>query len=614
MNTKRFDSKRLLAGIMALALAAGVSPAGGSFLQTGTAIVASAAEYDDVAEFNAATEETPVLKLSQDYNRLTIERDDGIVDLNGYSVDILFLRNDDPDKTVTVRNGIITNEIDGAGGYRDDFKGKVVLEDLDVRRNVWVDGHTVTVRSGSYTRIKNYTNLQDSLMSTVYIEGGKITNLELGSKGESYVISGGTFANQPKEEWLDEGTGCTKTDEGWFVCKHTYNKPEWIWNKEDHTADAKFTCVNGDDEQIIEGRITRKVTAPTCTKDGVITYTATAKLAGKTWKDTYKEAGEPATGHKKGEAVKENYVAPTYTADGSYDMVVYCTECGEELSRETFTIDKLKLTMVEAVEPTCRKDGNIRYWHDQENDKYFTDDKGEHEITADDTILPAKGHTSGEAVKENYVAPTYSTEGSYDEVVYCTECGKEISRKTVTVDKLKYTAPKISVEKNTTSAKLTWTEVKDMKEYGIAGYQNGKWTLLDKCTDTSYVISGLSAGKEYKVAVVAMIDDKWIMDFSNAVTVTTKGEGNALYPQVQTAVKDKKIGFKWSAVAGAEKYGIAVYQANKWKVVKQLDGSITSWTSPQVASGRYRLVVLAKVDGQWVSADAFKKSFYVAVK
>lgn len=31
-------------------------------------------------------------------------------------------------------------------------------------------------------------------------------------------------------------------------------------------------------------------------------------------------------------------------------------------------------------------------------------------------------------VKENEVAPTCTTEGSYDEVVYCTECGKEIMR------------------------------------------------------------------------------------------------------------------------------------------------------------------------------------------
>ena len=87
-----------------------------------------------------------------------------------------------------------------------------------------------------------------------------------------------------------------------------------------------------------------------------------------------------------------------------------------------------------------------------------------------------------------------------------------------------------------------------------------------------------------------------------------------LYPVVQTQVKDGKIGFKWSKVPGAEKYGIGVYQANKWKVVKQVDGSITTWTSPQVGKGTYRLVVLAKVNGQWVNADVFKKSFYVTVK
>lgn len=38
------------------------------------------------------------------------------------------------------------------------------------------------------------------------------------------------------------------------------------------------------------------------------------------------------------------------------------------------------------------------------------------------------GHTPGEAVKENEVAATETTAGSYDEVVYCTACGEEISR------------------------------------------------------------------------------------------------------------------------------------------------------------------------------------------
>ena len=86
------------------------------------------------------------------------------------------------------------------------------------------------------------------------------------------------------------------------------------------------------------------------------------------------------------------------------------------------------------------------------------------------------------------------------------------------------------------------------------------------------------------------------------------------YPVVKTQVKNSKIGFRWNKVPGAEKYGIGVYQANKWVVKKQLDGSITTWTSPQVRNGTYRLVVLAKVGGQWVNADVFKRSFYVTVK
>ena len=92
------------------------------------------------------------------------------------------------------------------------------------------------------------------------------------------------------------------------------------------------------------------------------------------------------------------------------------------------------------------------------------------------------------------------------------------------------------------------------------------------------------------------------------------GDTTNLYPVVKTQVSNRKIGFKWTKVPGAEKYGIGVYQANKWKVVKQVDSSVTSWTSPQVNSGKYRIVVLAKVNGQWVNTDVFKKAFYVTVK
>lgn len=95
-------------------------------------------------------------------------------------------------------------------------------------------------------------------------------------------------------------------------------------------------------------------------------------------------------GHVNGAVVKDNEIPSTCTQKGSYDEVVYCTECGEELSRTP------------------------------------------HETTM-------LNHTPGETVIENEVAATCKSEGSYDEVVYCTVCGAEISREIKTIEKLPHT-------------------------------------------------------------------------------------------------------------------------------------------------------------------------------
>ena len=63
--------------------------------------------------------------------------------------------------------------------------------------------------------------------------------------------------------------------------------------------------------------------------------------------------------------------------------------------------------------------------------------------------LEALGHTPGEAVREKEVAATCTTAGSYEEVVYCTVCEAELSRKTVTVDALGHTEGKPVVENAT---------------------------------------------------------------------------------------------------------------------------------------------------------------------
>lgn len=101
--------------------------------------------------------------------------------------------------------------------------------------------------------------------------------------------------------------------------------------------------------------------------------------------------GDYSCTHIPMDAVEENRIDSTCTEEGSYELVVYCSECGEEISRDTKTID-------------------------------------------------AKGHTPSDVVEENRVEATYETEGSYDEVVYCDVCGEELSRNTVVIEKLEKTS------------------------------------------------------------------------------------------------------------------------------------------------------------------------------
>ena len=67
--------------------------------------------------------------------------------------------------------------------------------------------------------------------------------------------------------------------------------------------------------------------APTCTTDGYTVYTCSN--CGAT-----ENRDIVAAGHKPAAAVKENVVASTCVKAGGYDSVVYCSVCGEELSRE----------------------------------------------------------------------------------------------------------------------------------------------------------------------------------------------------------------------------------------------------------------------------------------
>ena len=81
-----------------------------------------------------------------------------------------------------------------------------------------------------------------------------------------------------------------------------------------------------------EGVITLE---PTCTESGFMILTCKYDNS-----HTLLKILTP-TGHVEGEPVIENAVAATCTAEGGYDVVIYCSVCGEEISRVRVTQDAL---------------------------------------------------------------------------------------------------------------------------------------------------------------------------------------------------------------------------------------------------------------------------------
>ena len=162
--------------------------------------------------------------------------------------------------------------------------------------------------------------------------------------------------------------------------------------------------------------------------------------------------------HTPGEAVRENEVPATCTAEGSYDEVVYCTVCGDQHTRTTKTIDKIahSLSFKPGKQATEEAEGWKSHFVCSVCKKYFADANGERELTWDQIVIPklAHTHTPGEAVQENVVPASCKAEGSYDEVIYCTSCGEEISREHKTIDKLAHT-PGEAVQENIVPATCT---------------------------------------------------------------------------------------------------------------------------------------------------------------
>lgn len=184
----------------------------------------------------------------------------------------------------------------------------------------------------------------------------------------------------------------------------------------------------------------------------------------------------PAAGHSPSESIKENEILPTCTDHGSYDDVVYCSACDEELSRETVIVSATghKIKTI-TVSPTCSDVGYTNY---------ICENCGN--SIGETTILPATGHVPADAVKENEITTTCTENGSYDTVVYCSVCGDELSRETITVN-AKGHNPSGAVTENEVKATCTESGSYDSVIYcSVCGDELSRETFTENASGHSF--------------------------------------------------------------------------------------------------------------------------------
>ena len=174
----------------------------------------------------------------------------------------------------------------------------------------------------------------------------------------------------------------------------------------------------------------------TCTETGWYEYDTCSRCDYTTFKVM------EMIDHTSGAAVKENIVDAKCEENGSYDEVVYCTECGIEISREAKVIDALGHDLVhhDAKMATCTETG----WYE-----YDTCSRCDYTTFK---VMDMVDHTPGKAIKDNIIIPKCEKEGSYDEVIYCTECGAEISRETKIIGALGHTLSYVEAKAPTCSS------------------------------------------------------------------------------------------------------------------------------------------------------------------
>ena len=339
---------------------------------------------------------------------------------------------------------------------------------------------------------------------------------------------------------------------------HAYESYAWTWQPDYSGATLTMRCPVCGDLQLVAGTVSSRITEPTCTAEGRHIHTARAVFEGSEYIYT-KEIDLPALGHVEKAPVRENVVAATCEKDGSYDEVVCCETCGEEVSRTTKTIPALGHDWSEwtvTKEATIAKEG--------EEVRVCRNDPSHKETRK----IPKKT----DPLKQMGIDGTPVGQGASAqaaEKALVTAKGEADPKGT------KFGLLKLkSVNQTNTSVTITWSKVKGAQKYVIYGSKCGKSVRKVKLATTAgksmkfTKVAGkkVKKGTYYKFVVVALDKNNNVITTSKVIHAATKGgkAGNPKSVKVSKSVikaaskltKGKTLALKATQIAAGNRLKI----------------------------------------------------------
>ena len=142
---------------------------------------------------------------------------------------------------------------------------------------------------------------------------------------------------------------------------------------------------------------------------------------------------------------------------------------------------------------------------------------------------------------------------------------------------------------------------------------------LKNITEKAQLLNGKGWAAASSASEIVSGEGEYAVIENNAVTTYIRAEKTPpTYPaniRVEYNAKDHRVRFKRDKAEGAEKYGIAVYMAGKWRIQNR-NITDTVYTSPKnLLPGRtYKVVIAAKVNGKRDIENAMKNAGTITIK